>query len=197
MIHINVRPRKVLDMYRLAMMAAAFVLAVSSTTLAFAETITFDVRALTDEPVNLTAELDRPRGDGPFPAVVMLHGCGGPWKRWGDGWSRRLVEWGYVVLQPDSFGARDYPKGVCHLPHAIGPLRRVADAFTAKAYLEGLRYVDKTRIAVLGMSHGGWTIMYAVQNQFDDQPMRPNPFAAAVAIYPYCVHQVARLDARC
>ena len=25
--------------------------------------------------------------------------------------------------------------------------------------------------------------------------MRPNPFATAVAIYPYCVHQVARLDA--
>ena len=47
------------------------------------------------------------------------------------------------------------------------------------------------------MSHGGWTIMYAVQNQFDDQPRRPNPLAAAVAIYPYCVHQVARLDARC
>ncbi len=91
MIHTNVRPRKVLDMYRLAMMAAAFVLAVSSTTLAFAETITFGVQALTDEPVNQTTELDRPRGDGSFPTwsccmVVVGHGNDGATAGQG-GWS--------------------------------------------------------------------------------------------------------------
>src|SRR5690349_17671274 len=47
----------------------------------------------------------RPTGAGPFPAIIALHGCGGR----GAGmllWERRLNNWGYAVLIPDSLAAR-------------------------------------------------------------------------------------------
>ncbi len=59
---------------------------------AAAETVSLDVTTLTDPTVTLTADLNKPKGPGPFPAVVMLHGCGGIWQRWGDPWSKRLVD---------------------------------------------------------------------------------------------------------
>jgi dienelactone hydrolase len=162
---------------------------------AAAETVSFDVTTLTDPTIALVAELQKPEGPGPFAAVVMLHGCGGVWWRWGDAWSRRLVGWGYVTLRVDSFKPRGYPRGVCNSPGAVGPLTRTADAHTAKAYLAALPYVDERRIAVLGMSHGGWTTLWAVQNPFSDIAPRSDPFKAAVAIYPPCETQLTRLDA--
>ncbi len=190
------RRDKLLGIQRCAALAFGLIILVSSIASAWAaETITFDVKALADDPVTITANLDKPAGAGPFPAVVMLHGCSGPWKQWGEMWSKKLVDWGYVTLQPDSFGPRGYPKGVCHLPHAVGPLRRVVDSFSAKSFLLTLPYVDKDRIAILGMSHGGWTSLWAVQNKDEDLPMRDHPFKAAVAIYPLCESQATRIDA--
>ena len=58
----------------------------------------------------LHAMLYRPDGEGPFPAVVALHGCAGLGKngiaeRYRD-WAERLANIGFVVLFPDSFGSR-------------------------------------------------------------------------------------------
>lgn len=172
-------------------LAGSMMLAASSA----AEAVSFDVATAADPTVTLTAELTRPAGKGPFAAVVMLHGCGGVWKRWGDAWSRRLVGWGYVTLRADSFGPRGYPGGVCGLPGTVGPLTRTADAHSAKAYLAGLPYVDRARIAVLGMSHGGWTTLWAVANPDPDVAPRTHPFKAAVALYPWCEARLYRLDA--
>jgi poly(3-hydroxybutyrate) depolymerase len=49
--------------------------------------------------LNLTGRLTKPEGKGPFPAVVLLHGCGGMQPRRDDRWSDRLSRWGYVTLQ--------------------------------------------------------------------------------------------------
>src|SRR5262245_2486709 len=59
-----------------------------------------------------TAQLLRPQGPGPCPAVVALHGCGGLLNKDDDlakresDWADRLVGAGYLVLFPDSFTAR-------------------------------------------------------------------------------------------
>src|SRR5947208_511533 len=47
--------------------------------------------------------LTKPEGDGPFPAIVHLHGCNGLSKAFKDGadkgqWSEQLAAWGYAVL---------------------------------------------------------------------------------------------------
>ncbi len=162
---------------------------------AAAEVVSFDVEAQSAPRITLTAELTKPNGNGPFAAVVMLHGCLGMWKPWGDPWSERLKRWGYVALQVDSFGPRGYSEGVCGSPFSVGPQTRSADAHAAKVYLATVPYVDEDRIAVIGMSHGGWATLAAVENSYLDGPTRTDPFQAAVALYPHCTQVLYRLDA--
>ncbi len=49
----------------------------------------------------LRGRLTRPSGDGPFPAIVLLHGCNGTGspigKHYSD-WMYMLQRWGYVSL---------------------------------------------------------------------------------------------------
>ena len=162
---------------------------------AVSETITFDVVPALADPVTLSAELIKPEGAGPFPAVVLMHGCSGLWTPWGDLWAGRFVRWGYVVFQVDSFGPRGYPDGICDSPLAVYPSTRAADAHAAKDLLKGLSFVDGDRIAVMGMSHGGSATLWAVENTYFVELPRPDPFKAAIALYPGCDQQLYRLDA--
>src|SRR5262249_34397820 len=104
-------------------------------------------------PQQISAGLVRPAGDGPFPAVVQLHGCAGVEAesyRWAGG----LADRGYVVLLVDSFGPRGV-KGDC-LPGPDEPpiTARLDDAFGALRYLQALPFVRPDRIGVIGWSQG-------------------------------------------
>lgn len=173
----------------------AFVCLLTVSTPSTAETVSVNVSAQSGTPITLPAELSKPDGDGPFGAVVMLHGCGGIWPLRDDEWSKRLVSWGYVVIQIDSFGPRGYPDGICESIWDVSVQDRVADAHAAKDYLADLPFVDPGRIAVMGMSHGGWTTLAAVENSYLDDAVRAEPFKAAVALYPPCDTVLYRLDA--
>lgn len=176
-----------------ALMGLVGVIAVAPS--ADAETVAIDVASQSGTPISLPAEFSRPEGDGPFAAVVLLHGCGGIWKLRDGAWVERLVSWGYVVLQPDSYGPRGFTDGICENIPAVSVLDRVADAHAAKDYLADLPYVDADRIAVMGMSHGGWTTLAAVENTYLSDAVRTKPFKAAVALYPHCDPMLYRLDA--
>lgn len=131
------------------------------------------------EQLLLTGKLRKPKGSGPFPAVVLLHtSCGlGTYE---DIWAKRIAGWGYVSLQVDSFGPRAVSNTVMDRDLVHGSVR-AQDAYDAKSYLAGLRFVDNKRIAVIGWSHGGWATLHAVFNKnYSD------PFSAAVAFYPIC-----------
>jgi poly(3-hydroxybutyrate) depolymerase len=54
-------------------------LAAVSCFLALAAAAAGDPVAIPGDGVELNARLFRPSGDGPFPAVVMMHGCNGMW----------------------------------------------------------------------------------------------------------------------
>lgn len=109
----------------------------------------------------LPAVLHKPAGDGPFPALVMLSGCrgysSGEDAKQQDGWAQRLVGWGYVALQIDSFTPRGTPD-VCEYPSRVGPAVR---------------------------SHGGWTIMSLIDK--GDRDPADKPFKVAVAFYPFAM----------
>ena len=71
----------------------------------------------------LKGKLTKPDGDGPFPAVVLLHGCGGMQDR-DYGWVGKLKSWGFVTLMVDSFGPRGESKflrlgSIVHLIDAL------------------------------------------------------------------------------
>jgi dienelactone hydrolase len=134
-------------------------------------------------------KLTRPDGEGPFPAIVLLHGCGGMRSAYPHRWNRRLAEWGYVSLEVDSLAPRGI-SGICGggmitmemLPY------RVEDAYLARDYLASLDFVDPTRIGVMGWSHGGTTTIKTVNK--NGEPRREQPFGAAVAFYPACYKSI-------
>jgi dienelactone hydrolase len=130
--------------------------------------------------------------------VVIMHDCSGlgPRSSGAPGrWARELLGQGYVVLIPDSFTTRGHPDGVCINPspsrNDVSPARRVYDAYAALAYLRTLPYVDRTRVGVMGGSHGGTTTVASmVAPEGDGEPLAREKragFAAAVALYPGCV----------
>jgi dienelactone hydrolase len=142
-------------------------------------------------PLTLTGRLKKPDGVGPFPAVVLLHGCDGILPERDDRWAERLSGWGYVALQVDSFGPRGL-SNVCTYAGYDADLimeKRVTDAYDAKRYLAGMSFVDGKRIALLGWSEGGLATLDALYAETAD------PFRAAVAFYPSCPWALVGLNA--
>jgi len=134
----------------------------------------------TGEQQILRGKLTKPSGDGPFPAIVLLHGASGPTKHYSD-WIYRLQRWGFVTLMVDSFGQRGV-SNIVGRGHIVQTHRRAKDAHGAKLYLAGLPFVDRNRIAVMGWSHGGESTLEAV---VINEPSSSS-FQAAIAFYPYC-----------
>ncbi|MEM7407458.1 MAG: dienelactone hydrolase family protein [Pseudomonadota bacterium] len=167
-----------------------------TSTVAAGGRVTFPGKSAEDTTLTLRGLLTRPVGDGKMPAVVLLHGGGGMAEDRDAQWTQRLVAWGYVVLQVDSFR----PRGQTVIGHdlrSIHPHTRGRDAHAGKSYLASLPFVDASRIGVLGWGHGGWSAIYAVSRDWrdGDAPPRKAPFRAAVAFYPFCQSRLVALDA--
>ena len=139
------------------------------------------------DAAEIKASMYRPVGDGPFPAVIVLHGCGGP-DYHHTGWAQKLAGWGYVALVPDSFGSRG-ESSICTKVFRVPPQLRANDVNGAAAYLASQPFIAKGRSGVLGFSHGGWTIMKGVQA---DSGWAARGIKGAVAYYPYCDVQADR-----
>ncbi len=165
--------------------------------IAGAESITFESNSKSEngKPLMLTGELLKPDGDGPFPAVVFLHGCAGAGPRY-DEWSRHLLDWGYVVLRVDSLRPRN-KVNICNPSENdlyVWIIKRAQDAHDAKSYLAGLSFVDRNKIAAIGWSHGGSSLLKSIDAAFYIED-RGYPFRAAVALYPYCHNTLADFEA--
>jgi dienelactone hydrolase len=135
----------------------------------------------------LSGWLDRPKGDGPFPAIVLAHPCNGVSEHTHT-WSRLLASWGYVVLAPDSFGPRG-ERSVCGRGQVVTGQMRVADVAGALGFLNAQPFVRPNDIGLIGHSHGGWTTLRAVQGVFG---LAQRGLRAAVAYYPACSAQFDR-----
>lgn len=136
------------------------------------------------QPVTLSARLIRPNGAGPFPAMILMHGCSGL-RAWGDMWGERLARWGYVVLRPDSFGGRGIRD--CARGNATVDVR-AGDAEAARRYLAARGFVAADRIGLMGMSHGGTAALIAVGGSAEEaqRPEEQKTFRAVVSLYPRC-----------
>ena len=102
-----------------------------------------------------------------------------------EAWGKLLSSWGYVVLAPDSFGPRG-EKTVCGRGNLINATVRLADIAGALDYLNAQPFVRRGDIGLIGHSHGGWTVMRAVQNEYS---LAARGLKAAVAYYPFCQPQ--------
>lgn len=132
----------------------------------------------------LDGRLYQPNGPGPFPVVIVLHGCGGLVSNvWN--WQRRLLGWGYAVFVLDSFSARGVSE-VCEpaAAHLVTVKDRAADVISAALLLRTQPEIDGTRIAVLGLSHGGATAVRITQRRYEG--LHPGLLAASVDYYGEC-----------
>jgi dienelactone hydrolase len=139
-------------------------------------------------PRTIPADEVRPAGAGPFPAVVLMHGCHGvsastrQWAAW-------LRERGYVALVVDSWTPRGIRDGCVPGPD-IPSTERFDDAMGALRWLQARPYVDGRRIGIIGWSNGGVFAMSVINGPSLERARArgvtlPDPgFAAAVAMYP-------------
>jgi len=152
-----------------------------------AEWVGFEGRTVGGDKLQLRGILNKPIGDGPFPAVVLFCGCGGLKNendaKQQEAWAKRLTSWGYVSLQVDSYGPRNYDT-VCDNNYAVNSLMRSYDAYSVKSYRATLAFVDSKNLAVMGWSHGGWAVMRIVDGLYRDTDS--TAFQAAIAFYPWC-----------
>ena len=143
--------------------------------------------------------LAKPEGDGPFPAVVLMHGCSGTerntshktvWRGLGRH-AALLNENGYVTLVMDSFGPRRITDG-CRRPGTYYGVQ-FGDALAAFDHLAALPFVDRERIGFVGFSLGGGTALRMVHAGGSARKGQGN-YAAYVAYYPYCELWFERFD---
>jgi dienelactone hydrolase len=140
----------------------------------------------------LHAQLYKPEGDGPFPVVIALHGCGGlaghsepVQPRYRD-WAEQLLKGGNAVLLPDSFGSRELGPQ-CRVRERVVHARsdRVADIMASRQWLVEQPWAARDRISLLGWAHGASALLWAVRPQLSARNVEPD-FRSAVAFYPDC-----------
>ncbi len=143
----------------------------------------------------VTGYLFTPAGAGPFPAVVIMHGCDGlGWLRPArSSWTlfksdaQRYVAHGYVALVLDSFEPRRIAQA-CGAPMTVSPTRRAWDALSAARYLGTRADIDLRHLVLQGDSHGGLRVLWTLRQGASS----PSPFAAGIAFYPR-LHRGERL----
>lgn len=95
----------------------------------------------------------RPEGDGPFPAVVLMHGCSGIYEN-NHTWAKLFAGQGYASfivnsLVPRGLAERKIDNGVCD-GSALCGRERAGDLLVTLAHVRALPFVDANRIAVAG-----------------------------------------------
>lgn len=117
----------------------------------------------------VAAAIRKPKGDGPFPAIVFFHGAPGGrgmdqlvgWSRGATGgpaWERFLQE-GFVVAVADYRGG-DW--GTMNVPSTGASATAIDDGLAVIDFVKGLPYVDGSRVSLYGVSLGGNLVAYLV-----------------------------------
>jgi len=140
----------------------------------------------------LHAQLYKPEGQGPFPVVIALHGCGGlagrsepVLPRYRD-WAEQLLRGGQAVLLPDSYGSRELGPQCRANEHKIHARReRVEDIMASRQWLVQQPWAAHDRISLLGWANGASALLWAVRPQLSSRSVEPD-FRSAVAFYPDC-----------
>ncbi|MGI9422816.1 MAG: dienelactone hydrolase family protein [Hyphomicrobiaceae bacterium] len=150
---------------------------------AASQTVTFPSEQLDGRTKTLTirGRLSKPKGNGPFPAVVLLPNCGGPATyEFAQFWPAYLNQLGYVTLNVDPFAPRKARR--CSKKFRPSMESVAQDAFGALSYLATLPGVDARKVAVIGSSLGAHVIIaFAGKGHTTKTGLT---FKAAVSLYP-------------
>lgn len=129
-----------------------------------------------------------PRGEGPFPLVVDIHG--GPHAQATDTFDAEVQAWvdhGFAVLQPNYRGSTGY--GKAWEDALIGDPGRpeLVDARAGRDHLVEQGRVDPERVVLSGASWGGYITLQGLGTQ-------PETWSAGVAVVPVADYVAAFED---
>lgn len=143
-----------------------------------------------------------PEGEGPHPVALLLSGCDGPQPNL-DRLAAGLEDVGWASVIIDSHGPRGLDdvqlwRLVC-AGQLLNGAERAADIAITLAELRKRPEIDRERVALVGLSHGGWAILdYLAMARAGTLPPLltswPEAIVAdpvggireAVFFYPYC-----------
>ena len=142
--------------------------------------------------LTLHAQLYKPEGNGPFPTVIALHGCGGlggqsepVLSRYRD-WAEQLLKTGHAVLLPDSYGSRELgPQCRDKERRVLARRERVADVNASRQWLLQQPWAARDRISLIGWANGASAVLWAVRPQLASRTREPD-YRSAIAFYPDC-----------
>jgi dienelactone hydrolase len=115
-------------------------------------------------PAVIAGELCFPVGDGPFPAVVLVHGSGGVGGNV-NRWAGELNEIGVAAFLLDCFTGRQISSTIPDQSQ-LGGLAMIYDAYRALELLCGHPGIDSARVGLMGFSKGGFVALYASMKRF-------------------------------
>jgi dipeptidyl-peptidase-4 len=124
--------------------------------------------------VYVAAAIRKPKGEGPFPAILMFHGApGGRGMEQISGWSlgatggpvwERFLQEGFVVVVGDYRGG-DW--NTANVPSTGNQATAIDDGLALLDHVKSLPYVDPARVSLYGVSLGGNLVMYMVSKRPD------------------------------
>ena len=107
----------------------------------------------------------KPEGEGPFPVVVLLHGCGGR-QDFLDTYARVVTKAGAVAIVVDSLKPRGISTMMAYGTVCTGlqlwGRQRAGDLYAVMAWARAQPWADAQRLYAAGWSHGGWTVIDAL-----------------------------------
>jgi dienelactone hydrolase len=123
----------------------------------------------TRDGLYVAAAIRKPKGEGPFPAIIIWHGApGGRGMEQLAGWSRgdtggpvweRFLQEGFVVAVADYRGG---DMNLMSAPSTSGMITSIDDGLSIIDYVKSLKYVDGSRLSLYGVSLGGNLVMQLI-----------------------------------
>jgi dienelactone hydrolase len=117
----------------------------------------------------VAAAIRKPKGDGPFPAIIIFHGApGGRGMEQLVGWSRgehggpvweRFLREGFVVAVADYRGG-DW--NTMNVPSSGASATAVDDGLAVIDFVKRLPYVNASRVSLYGVSLGGNLVAFLI-----------------------------------
>jgi len=135
-----------------------------------------------------------PEGEGPFPAVLLLHTCYGNLGHV-EAWAAHLRRRGYVAVVVNSMQVRDLDGHFDRMAVCGGRVLRARErGRDIRITIEQLGKqgdIDLDRIGLVGFSHGGWTALDFMGQSPGDGARTPSVggsdgVRSVVTVYPYC-----------
>jgi dienelactone hydrolase len=132
----------------------------------------------------IDGDLMRPAGRGPFPAVLVLHGCGGMSDR-ETTWVDTLAKLGYVGLAIDTLTPQGLKGGSRAACFGKSSRNGAQYAIATLAWLRAQTYVAAGRLGMLGSSMGAIESLDVI-DPYAGAQAPPAGLHAVVAYYPLC-----------